>query len=897
MNNRFPQYTTDYISGVMSLRTPQRDSLKILEEIMNSIHIQKGMNLKAALESVNTLYPICTDFERDFMSLTFALATGVGKTRLMGAFIAYFYTQHNVKNFFVVAPNTTIYEKLKKDLSDFNHSKYVFKGLGCFLNPPQIVTDDDYKSKQISMFESDIRIFVFNIDKFNKDEANMRKLNEMIGDSFYQYLASLPDLVLIMDESHHYRADKGIQALNDLKPMLGVELTATPLVGKGKKQEKFKNVVYEYPLSKAIEDGYTRTPYAATRSDIDFFNFGVEELDKTMLYDGVKLHERTKLELETYAINNSTEENPIRTVKPFMMVVCKDTDHAKWVETFVTSDEFRDGIYRNKTITVHSKKTGAESEANNKLLLEIERSDNPIEIVIHVNMLKEGWDVNNLYTIVPLRTAASKILREQMVGRGLRLPYGKRTGDSIVDAVYLTAHDKFQEIIEEAQQGDSIFKAGNIITIEDIETKTSTTQLSFEFEKNDIRENAYKSLNITRTDSIDKVIDKTSELVQTELAKEIQEKKTVNLTSEQMRSVVDRIKEKVNGDKDLGEVYRENENPFSHWLDKNIEEVHQQAINKFIPIPRLKVTDKGVEEYGFADFDLDLATFTHTPINNELVIQNLANLSDLERLSSDAINFDGYNPKKALLEILREKPEIDYEKCSDLLFKLITQVCDHYENKYSSNIMRNIIMMFKKDIAQKIYSQMLLEDHFYTTNGCLEESVSGTSSCNISQSYTWTEHVDFYSDSYESGIKSVLFEGIKKGVFSTTKFDSKPELILARVLEHDTTVQNWLRPAPAEFNITYNRGKRYEPDFVVETKESFYLIEVKGEDKLENADVIAKSMRAVQFCDVATNWAMANGRKPWKYLFIPSQQIQASSSFTNLAERYGKVVDKSEKEY
>lgn len=67
------------------------------------------------------------------------------------------------------------------------------------------------------------------------------------------------------------------------------------------------------------------------------------------------------------------------------------------------------------------------------------KPENPVEIVIHVNMLKEGWDVNNLYTIVPLRTAASKILREQMVGRGLRLPYGERTGDRDVDAVMLTA--------------------------------------------------------------------------------------------------------------------------------------------------------------------------------------------------------------------------------------------------------------------------------------------------------------------------------------------------------------------------------------------------------------------------------------------------------------------------
>ena len=123
-------------------------------------------------------------------------------------------------------------------------------------------------------------------------------------------------------------------------------------------------------------------------------------------------------------------------------------------------------------------------------------------------------------------------------------------------------------------------------------------------------------------------------------------------------------------------------------------------------------------------------------------------------------------------------------------------------------------------------------------------------------------------------------------MFSTTKFDSKPELILARVLEKDPIVQNWLRPAPAEFNITYNGGKRYEPDFVVETTDSFYIVEVKGEDKIDSADVISKSDRAVQFCKVVTNWANATGRKPWKYIFIPSQQIQANSSFTNIVARF-----------
>ncbi|MBQ1647694.1 MAG: DEAD/DEAH box helicase family protein, partial [Bacteroidales bacterium] len=206
MSERFPQYTTDYISGVMSLRKPQKKSLEILDEILSSVTLRKGMNLRGALGAVHALYPICSDFEREFMSLTFALATGVGKTRLMGAFIAYLYTQFNIRNYFVVAPNTTIYDKLKKDLSDPNNPKYVFKGLGCFSAAPQIITDDDYRTKSIHLFASEIRIFVYNIDKFNKESAKMKKVNEIIGDSFYQYLSNLPDLVLIMDESHHYRS-------------------------------------------------------------------------------------------------------------------------------------------------------------------------------------------------------------------------------------------------------------------------------------------------------------------------------------------------------------------------------------------------------------------------------------------------------------------------------------------------------------------------------------------------------------------------------------------------------------------------------------------------------------------------------------------------------------------
>ena len=880
MSDRFPQYTTDYISGVMSLRKPQTASLKILEDILNSVTLRKGMNLRGALGAVHAMYPICTDFERDFMSLTFALATGVGKTRLMGAFIAYLYTQYSIRNFFVVAPNTTIYDKLKRDLSDFNSPKYVFRGLGCFSKAPQIITDDDYRSKQISSFESDIRIFVYNIDKFNKENANMKKVNEIIGDSFYQYLSSLPDLVLIMDESHHYRAERGAAALNELHPLLGLELTATPLVTKGNKQVPFKNVVYEYPLSKAIEDGYTRTPFAVTRSDIDFYNFGDEQLDKMMLTDGIACHERTKLKLKVYATNHGKH-----VVKPFMLVVCKDTDHAAWVESYIRSDEFRDGAYRDKTIIVHSKQKGSETEANTRLLLDVENPENPVEIVIHVNMLKEGWDVNNLYTIVPLRTAASKILREQMVGRGLRLPYGERTGDRDVDAVMLTAHDKFQDILDEAQRGDSIFKAGNVIKAEDItHEEIIYTQLAMPQQPSMVRDEAYAYTSIPRTEQTDAVIDKAEEMIQREVSRTIQTAPEHTVTPQAAKKIAEAVAAQISEDKDLGVVFRENEMPLAAWLLYKTEQTHLAAKAKFIPIPRIKITDAGVEEYVFLDFDLDLSAFTHVPIRNELLFQNLEDMNDRQRIKGDAIDFEGYNPKKVILEELRKKPEIDYEKCSALLFKLITQLCEHYAIQHGENGMRNIVMMYKRDIGNKIYTQML--QHFYCKNGFLQEEVIGTRAYNLEQSYSYKEKVGLY-EPFTEDIRSVLFTGIKKGVFSSAKFDSKDgELTLARVLETDPDVQNWLRPHPQEFNITYNHGHTYEPDFVVETEHIIYLVEVKGEDKLNDPDVIAKKERGIQYCAVASRWGKANGYKEWRYLFIPAGQIRSNSSFMQLAERY-----------
>ena len=283
-------------------------------------------------------------------------------------------------------------------------------------------------------------------------------------------------------------------------------------------------------------------------------------------------------------------------------------------------------------------------------------------------------------------------------------------------------------------------------------------------------------------------------------------------------------------------------------------------------------------------FCLDMTDFNHVPIKNELLIQSLEDMQDRQRIKADAIDFEGYQPEKVVLEELLNKPEINYEKCSGLLFQLISQVCDYYENQYGVNGMQNIVMMYKRDIAQKIYTQMM--QHFYCENGFLQEEVIGARNYNIPHHYDFKSRVGLF-DPYTGDIRSVLFDGIQHGVFQTAKFDSHPELVLARILETDReTVLNWLRPNPKEFNITYNHGRVYEPDFVVETKDVIYLVEIKGEDRIDDPKVIAKKKRGVQYCEVASRWAKANGYKEWRYLFIPSKQILPNSSFSQLAKMF-----------
>jgi len=371
------------ITGRLSLRAPQKESLQRLARALDAAPgmLQHEPDLEAVLAVLKAEFLTLEAFERDFPSLCFALATGVGKTRLMGAFIGYLHLAYGFKHFFVLAPNLTIYSKLIDDFTP-NTPKYVFTGIAEFAAyPPEIITGDNYEQRagNLSLL-SPVTVNIFNISKINSEvrggkSPRIKRLSEYLGDSYFNYLAELPDLVLLMDESHRYRASAGVRAINELKPLFGLELTATPFTESSRGPVPFKNVIMDYPLARAIEDGFVKEPAVVTQRDFDAKRHTHDEIEKIKLEDGIRVHEATKVELLTHARRLGTGP-----VKPFVLVIARDTSHAAQLRALIESDAFFEGRYRDKVIQVDSSKSGKEEERMVQRLLAVESAAEPTEI-------------------------------------------------------------------------------------------------------------------------------------------------------------------------------------------------------------------------------------------------------------------------------------------------------------------------------------------------------------------------------------------------------------------------------------------------------------------------------------------------------------------------------------
>jgi type III restriction enzyme len=886
------------INARLSLRHPQHRSLEIMADVLEQISLGKEADPAQALQVIQGVYPTVGDFERDFPSLCFSLATGVGKTRLMGAFIAYLYLSERSKHFFVLAPNRTIYEKLILDFSP-ESTKYVFKGISEFANtPPIIITGDNYEQGlgvrmdyagagttiQGRFFDSgdSAYINIFNIDKFNKEMTRMKRFQEYIGESYHQYLAELPDLVLLMDEAHRYRASAGAKAISELKPILGLELTATPKTV-GAKPVDFKNVIYSYPLAQAMEDGFVKDPAVATRTDFKPQNYTPEALEELKLKDGVHHHEHVKVELETYARNHDL---PI--VHPFMLVVAQDTTHARQLRETIESDNFFEGRYKGRVIEVHSNQKGDESDEAMQRLVAVEH-DPSTEIVIHVNKLKEGWDVTNLYTIVPLRASASEILTEQTIGRGLRLPYGKRTGVDAVDRLTIIAHDKFQAIIDAANTPGSIIRktvtigdGGDISTDRPVAVQVpSVVESILTGVDSGLAQDAPAAsdtptvLKTTAEQSIAKVAlgvikEFERKLPSSQHLKQPEVKAQIVKRVQEITAPVQQPLEGVVAPPDIATI---------------VDVVTENVAERTIDIPRIVLTPTEEVRFGFNDFSLANLDKIHVqPVSQEILIQHLRT-SEKQYLMWDKILVKEERPEDYLIRALIDHDEIDYDENADLLYKLAGQLVGRLKQYLTSeDDVTNVLQYHQKPLSEFIFAQM--KDHVWETP--TDYQVNVTRGFSILRPNNFNLHSGESARPFrapldnKNAIKRMVFHGFQRCCYPLQKFDSDTERRFAIMLEDDKTVLKWMKPASGHFQIEYKNGVPYEPDFVVETTDRILICEPKMASELESEDVQLKARAARKWCEHATEHARQHNGKPWLYLLIPHHEIDHARTLDGL---------------
>ncbi|TXT50684.1 MAG: type III restriction enzyme res subunit [Spirochaetes bacterium] len=856
------------IAGRLSLREPQRKSLEILSRITELVKPSKETDPDVALKIIQSEFPHVTGFDRDFVSLCFALATGVGKTRLMGAFISYLHLAHKVNHFFVLAPNLTIYNKLIADFTA-GTAKYVFKGIAEFAqDPPQIITGDNYERADVArsgiLIEGGIQINIFNISKINSEvrggkSPRIKRLSEYIGESYFEYLAALPDLVLLMDESHRYRASAGVKAINELKPILGLELTATPFVESGTKRITFQNVLYHYPLAQAMADGFVKEPAVVTQKNFHPDQVSPEALEKIKLEDGIRVHENTKVHLETWARQN---DKPI--VKPFMLVVSKDTTHADQLQKFLESADFFSGRYTGKVIQVHSNQSGEEKEEVIQRLLAVESPDEPTEIVVHVNMLKEGWDVTNLYTIVPLRAANARTLVEQSLGRGLRLPYGKRTGDQAVDTLHIIAHDSFQAIVDEANRGDSVLKFRAI----ELEPHKPGEQLKTVVTNSKVEESLKQGSPAEQ---------KMKELIYTVITEKKELKSSQDLYKTEVKAAIV-AEAKARFGTPQAELEGMETIPETSAL---VDSVITNLVEGTIDIPRIIVLPREGSTVSFRPFTLDLRSLRYQPVSRDLLMQFLRT-NEQRTFSFSKVGVKEARLEDYLVRGLIDEPDISYDDHAELLYELAGQVVTHLRSYLSvEEEVRNVLQYHQTDLVAFIAAQM--RTHRSVSDTGFEVKVSRgftplkKSAVIVEMGF---ESVDYRrSDFDKSKIGRILFTGYQRCLYPAVKFNSDTERRFSAILERDA--EKWFKPAKGQFQIVYQDGHQhseYIPDFVAETRHVIYMAETKARNEIADPVIIAKKQAAEEWCGHASEYNKSLGKKPWRYLLVPHDQVQDNMS-------------------
>ena len=428
------------------------------------------------------------------------IATGAGKTKIMSLAIVWSYfhklrekNSDLAQHFVIIAPNLIVYDRLK---ADFEH--------GAIFRQDPLIPEEWKPDFQMQVVLQDEpgglqtigTIYLTNIHRlYPKGEQShspgqgqldsifgppvVRERALDTGESLRTRITAHPRLMILNDEAHHLHDpdlawNRALENLHDESIRRGhkgiclqLDFSATPKDSEGR---FFRHIVVDFPLGEAVDAGIVKVPVIGS--------------SKVLRVRGTKkdpAHKRYKIHLSlAYKRYKQTYKELHQVRKPILFVMTEDAQSADEIAKYLDSDAFP--LLKGRVLNIHSRLKGKiikvsrggktfkefvesddkmkpeDLQALREMSRELDSPDSKYRCVVSVMMLREGWDIRNVTTIVPLRpySAKSDILPEQTLGRGLRRMFP--SGD-IPEVVTVIEHPSFQRLYEQelAQEGLNLF--------------------------------------------------------------------------------------------------------------------------------------------------------------------------------------------------------------------------------------------------------------------------------------------------------------------------------------------------------------------------------------------------------------------------------------------------------
>ncbi len=472
----------------------QRDAMETL------IYIYEVQNVRTRTGLIEKYATHISDERRlppydEFARYCLKMATGSGKTLVMAMAIVWQFANYirggegYANNFLIIAPNVIVFDRLKSDFE----SGQVFRFLPLIPKHLEYFWEMEYYMRgDTERTSSDGALYLTNIQQFyerpsRSDNEEPNVMTAMMGSSppstkteisdFGDRLAMRNGLVMVLNDEAHHTHDEGnewnnfIRGLHEQKPVAAqLDFSATPRYSGG---GLFAWTIFDYPLKQAILHNVVKRPIKGVSRITEAKSDIADVRYEGFLTAGV---ERWK---------EYTEQLTPLKKKPILFIMMNGTTEADQICDWLQR-KYPGEFGGDKTLVIHTDKKGEVSKkdlnAARKAAREVDHNTSPVNAIVSVLMLREGWDVQNVTVVVGLRpyTAAANILPEQTIGRGLRLMFRDLAG-SYTERVDIIGNKAFMSFVEDLEKLEDVkletFEIGKdkltIITIEPVfEKKT-----------------------------------------------------------------------------------------------------------------------------------------------------------------------------------------------------------------------------------------------------------------------------------------------------------------------------------------------------------------------------------------------------------------------------------------